>query len=221
MIADICAGCKAVLNGQSNDKTQAEKVEAAFPICACEAISVGLGSPGRVQDDELLYRMIISPGDIDQSGNILLEAFRDVRLDGLSVFRGSASDDDVTALVVDRLTRRSPQQKPKFVQALLCVEAKRLRDLKSDVLGRLFCVYDETVPRRVPGDPVVPTHVTVLQRLHPAKVDNRSGKIKEDQKRLFDLIKTLRVDISDFRGGLINGLNARSDAGDFISEAAA
>jgi len=161
--------------------------------------------------------MVISPGDIDDQGNLVMESLRDVKLDGLSVFRDCATDDDITALVIDRLTRR-PDQEARTVQALLMLETRVVRDLSEPDHGRLFCVYDETVPRKKQTDTPVPTHVTVLQRLHQVGLPNRNAKIKQGQKALYDKIHLQRVSLLTFRNGLIDALNARSLAGEFVIE---
>ncbi|MBY5358634.1 hypothetical protein HFO97_01205 [Rhizobium leguminosarum] len=215
MTIDNCSACKAALSGLASDKKQAERVEQLFPGCACEKYSVGAGSPGPVVDEEIIYRMVISPGDIDDEGNLLMEALKDVKLDGLSVFRESATDEDIVALVTDRLTRRASHE-PRVVQALIMVKTGSVRELSKQDHGRLFCVYDETVPRKNPTDTPVATHVTILQRLQKEGTANRRGLIKAGQKALYDEIHHQRVAIATFRDGLIEALNERSLAGDFV-----
>lgn len=216
MIIELCSGCKAALNGQADTDLQAELVDRDFPECACEKISVGSNSPGVVNADEYLYRMIISPGDIDANGMMTLESLRDVGTKGLSVFRECATDEDITSLIIDRLTRRSTA-KPKTVQAVLRIQTGVLQE-KTFELGRLFCIYDETVPRRNPILPMVPTHATMLQRLHPPKTEGRKAKNKDGQKTLYDTVRELQIDLAVFRNGLIGDLNQRSLAGDFVLE---
>lgn len=210
-----CADCRALLNGLSADGLQACRVDQAFPGCACEQFSVGETSPGRIDDSEYVYRMVISPGDIDDDGRLLLIALRDVKSDGLSVFRDHATDDDIIALVSDRLSR--PADKPqKVVQALLRAQVSQIRALQNAQLGRLFCVYDETVPRRDKTLARVPTHATVLQRLPPAGAAERKSQINGVQTVLFNMIRDLKVPLAEFRNGLLIDLNKRSESGAFI-----
>lgn len=215
MTEDICEGCRQALSGLGSEKLQAERVDSVFPGCLCEKVQVGNESPGPVADEEFLYRLIISPGDIDEEGEILLSALRTVKEDGLSVFRESASDDDIIALVSDRLA--SVEGSPtKVVQGLLRIQTSVVRALQNEELGRLFCVYDETVPRRVIELPRVPTHVTVLQRLYEAGKADRKAKITTTQKMLFDSVKHLKVDLAEFREGLLLKLNQQSIEGEFL-----
>jgi hypothetical protein len=219
IVVDLCSHCKAAFNGQADDDLQAEKVDKLFPDCACEEISVGVNSPGIIAADEFLYRMIISPSDIDSAGIMTLDSLRDVGTKGLSVFRDQASDEDISSLIIDRLTRKSTS-KVKTVQAVLRVKASVLQERKFE-LGRLFCLYDETVPRRNPALPMVPTHATVLQRLHPPKTDGRKTKNKDGQKALYEIVKELKIDLHTFRGGLIAKLNQKSLEGAFVEDVAA
>jgi hypothetical protein len=102
---------------------------------------------GPVAPDEKLYRLLVSPGDVDEdTGEIAETAFSKVAKSGLSVFRECASDDDVTALVEDRLSVLAGR-KPRKVLAVLELVCHSIRDIKSGDGQRLFCVYDETVPR--------------------------------------------------------------------------
>lgn len=216
MIVDICAGCRAALDGLTDDKGQAEKVEKSFPHCKCEEFSVGFGSPGAVSPQEYLYRMVISPGDVDQNGNVLITSLDQARTKGLSLFRDGASNDDIAALIVDRLSRK-PDQPPRTVQALIQIKTEVVRSLKQAGHGRLFCVYDETVPRKFDASlPPVPTHVTLLQRLIPAGEDGRKEKNKKIQELLFKEAAKNLVSVEDFRDGLIADLNKRSLAGEFL-----
>jgi hypothetical protein len=200
----------------AEDADHAERVERLFAHCRCEEFSVGIGSPGRVDSEEYIYRMVISPGDVDQTGTLRLDAVRDVKIKGLSVFRDIASDADIESLVVDRLTRKTANQPARVVQALIKLKVEQVRDLSSADFGRYFGIYDETVPRRDPDLERVPTHATVLQRLHLPGTDNRKGKITDVQRVLFEQARLTVVSLSGFRGGLIERLNERSLANEFI-----
>ncbi|MEP7452812.1 hypothetical protein [Phyllobacterium sp. SB3] len=213
-----CEHCRDLLNGLAEDKLQASRVDATHPHCACEKISVGIGSPGPILSDEYIYRLVISPGDVDEiTGKLLLSSLKDAAENGLSVFRECASDDDIEALVRERLMRKA-DRKPKIVQALTRVKVSDIHQMENARSGRLFCVYDETVPRKDASLQPVPTHGTILQRIPPPKTDNRKGLIKEDQLELLKSMQAQLIQLEDFRGGLIGGLNERSINGDFISD---
>jgi hypothetical protein len=215
--------CRLALNGVSGGKSQAEIIDKNLPHCGCEAFSVGSASPGVVKSDEYVYRLIITPGDIDEpSGKLMLTALNDLRSSGLSVFRECASDEDVSNLVIDRLSRTPDKKQAKTVHALLRIQASAIRRMREATFGRYFCVYDETVPRKEPEKPMVPTHATVLQRLLPAGADNRKALNTKISQKLFEEIRGSVVDVNTFRNGLLANLNQRSLAGDFIiSEKAA
>ncbi|RWP80456.1 hypothetical protein [Mesorhizobium sp.] len=201
----------------ASDDKQAVRVDEAFPHCECEKYSVGLRSPGRVESDEFIYRMVVSPASVDWNAKKLIEdSFRDTTTNGFSVFRESASNDDINAIAIDRLSRKATA-KPKTVQALVRLKVEKVRGLASeDVGGRLFCVYDETVPRRDPQMPRVATHVTILQRLPPAKQSDRKKLIKDGTLVLYRLAETGLLKVADFRDGLLTELNDRSLNGDFV-----
>lgn len=217
MIYEACVMCRSALNGISGGKDQAEIVDKNLPHCGCEAFSVGQESPGAVKSDEYVYRMIITPGDIDEpSGKLMLKALNDIRSAGLSVFRECASDADVSNLVIDRLSRTPDKKQAKTVHALLRVQTSVIRKMREASFGRFFCVYDETVPRKQPELPMVPTHATVLQRLLPNGTENRKALNTKVSQALFDEIKNCVIDVSTFRNGLLADLNQRSIAGEFV-----
>ncbi|UCI17867.1 hypothetical protein FJ970_22560 [Mesorhizobium sp. B2-1-8] len=216
MTLDCCTECARILDGTSDDK-QAVRVEEAFPHCECEKHSVGKESPGPVGPEEIIYRMVVSPASIDWNAKKLIaDSFKAATLNGFSVFRDMATDADINALAIDRLSRKTTA-KPKTVQALIRFKVEHVRSLGAEgVEGRLFCVYDETVPRRDPTQPRVPTHVTVLQRLPPAKVDGRTKLMKDGTLKLYNLAEADLLNVEDFRDGLFAKLNERSLAGDFV-----
>ncbi|MER9091515.1 hypothetical protein NKI34_10355 [Mesorhizobium sp. M0700] len=217
MTLDFCSECAKLLDGTAVDDKQAARVEEAFPHCECEKYSVGKESPGPVSSEEIIYRMVVSPASIDWNAKKLIaDSFRDTTLNGFSVFRDLATNDHISAIAIDRLSRKAAA-KPKTVQALIRFKVERVRSLELEgVEGRLFCVYDETVPRRDPAQPRVPTHVTILQRLPPAKVDGRTKLMKDGTLKLYNLAEADLLNVQDFRDGLFAKLNERSLAGDFV-----
>lgn len=212
-----CKDCAKFLDGLASDDRQAIRIEELFPHCECEKHSVGAESPGPVMSDELVYRLVVSPASIDWNARKLIEdSFRDATLNGFSVFRSSATDDDIAAITIDRLSRK-PSAQVRTVQALIRFKVQQVRELSSDdVGGRLFCVYDETVPRRDPTKPRVPTHVTILQRLPPPKEEGRKKSMKDGTLVLYRLAERDLVPIDEFRSGILSELNSRSLAGEFI-----
>jgi len=211
-----CAGCRALISGNDNDKNLAWKIEEAFPNCACQAYSVGEGSPGLVEDTEILYRLVVSPVDLDlRTGTILSTVFEKAYQNGLSVFRECATDEHIEALVTDLLTVKQGAQ-PRTVLALFRIECAAIRTLSEQPTGRLFCVYDETVPRkRDAALPRVPTHASVFQRVPAPGTEYRKSAMQAVNHRLYVLLKDARIAVEDFRTGLLTRLNQRSLAGEF------
>ncbi len=77
-----------LLKENYEDKDLARKLEAICPDCQCENIKIGEGSPGRVDDSEELYRVMISPRDYDKVSNRMAQKpFEKLFSSGLSVMR--------------------------------------------------------------------------------------------------------------------------------------
>lgn len=113
-----CASCRAAFASENYSDTFAQYVETNFPDCACQQFSVGIGSPGPIADKEILYRAFVDPTDVDEGTmELARRAFDWAHRNGLSVFRESASDDDVRSLISDILTVK-PGKKQKKVLAL-------------------------------------------------------------------------------------------------------
>lgn len=203
-------------------KHRAFELDQLLPDCQCEVCSIGQGSPGPVTDDEKLFRFVVQPTDIDPETNVVFQTpFQKAAENGLSVFRGSATDSDIAALVTDRLTIKKGRPRP-VVLGLFVVVTKSVRMLKMVQHGekgpsavRAFGVYDETVPRNDISLPHVPTHVSIYQRLPPKGGDGRNGFIQADNFRLFEVMTLSRIPVESFRDGLLLDLNRRSLAGEF------
>lgn len=214
-----CDECRALLNGEAEDKEQVTRVESAFPACACENFTLGQGSPGPVEKTEILYRLIVSPASVDWTTKKLVSesTFSKVSENGLSVFRECASAQDIENLIIDRLTRKA-EQKFKTIQALARIAVSEIHEISDiGVSGRVFCVYDETVPRRMNTFlPHVPTHATILQRLLSPGKENRNKFGKDGRLKLYQLAEKNLVAVEGFRGTLITDLNRRSADGEFV-----
>lgn len=173
-------------------------------------------SPGTVSDAEEVFRFFVSPVDVDARTNqIHATAFEKAAQNGLSLFRGCASDDDIKSLVQDRLTVMAGR--PRLtVLGLLKAVVREVRQLERSAGGRLFCVYDETVSRKLNKVlPQVPTHVSIYQRVPPPGVEGRNKQIESDNYKLYSILVAQRIDVASFRGGLLLELNKRSLAGEF------
>jgi len=212
-----CAECRALISRADNVRRLAWDIEAAFPACACEAHSIGDGSPGAVQNPEILYRLIASPTDIDPLTNeVTSTAFEKAYENGLSVFRECATNEHIVALITDRLTIKRGRRPFPTILGLFRIECAAIREVTHDPLGRAFCVYDQTVPRKRDATlPQVSTHATVFQRVPRPKLEGRNRMIGAANLKLFLRLRDQRVPVQDFRDGLIVALNARSLQGEF------
>jgi hypothetical protein len=212
-----CTECREALNRAS--KHLAREIEQAFPGCECEQHSVGIESPGRIDDREILYRMFVSPVDVDNYGRLARQAFETAYVDGLSIIRECANNSDVENLVSDILSVKKGADL-KTIRAIFKFECITVRDelvefKKSNTRG--FCVYDQTQPRILrPAETPVGTHGIILSRrlFEPPVV--RKHFENDCNMTLHRLIASQPVPVEEFRGGLIAALNTRSLAGEFV-----
>jgi hypothetical protein len=212
-----CAECRNALDSAS--KNLARDLEKTFPGCECEQHSVGNGSPGRIDDQEILYRLFVDPVDVDDQGRLAREAFATAYIDGLSIIRDCADDSDIENLVSDILSikRGAP---PKTIRAIFKFHCVTVRNEMVDFKAtktRGFCVYDQTVPRVLhPNEKPVRTHGIVLSRrlIEPPVV--RRQFETDCNVTLHRLIAAQPIAVDVFRSGLIAALNARSLAGEFV-----
>ncbi|MDX0506353.1 hypothetical protein GOD71_28175 [Sinorhizobium medicae] len=208
-----CDSCQAAFNELPQQKKAAEALDVAHPNCACEAFKVSKYSPGPVTDDEVLYRMIVLPGDFDETEQLTFESVKALFKNGLSVFRECASDDDIRNLAEDRLYIKTGAE-PRTIHGFIKLVTSEVRALEhAETVGRICCVYDETVNRKFdPEAPHVSTHAGLFQRMLEAKTKDRKSKTEQAAEVLFDYMRdrTRWVGVEDFRGGKFVALNAAS-----------
>jgi hypothetical protein len=212
-----CLSCKNIF--ESSPKNLARDVEAAFPDCHCEQYSVGVGTPGRIEDHETLYRMFTDPVDVDEFGRLARSAFGTAFGNGLSIIRECADDAHIEELVSDILSVK-PGKKFRKILAIFsvkCVNIRSYRSMFKGSLGKAFCVYDQTVPPvlNVGGKPV-PTHGTILSRRLFEPPVTRAQFENDCNDTLHRLIAVEQIAVSNFRNGLVDKLNARSLTGEFV-----
>ncbi|HEV7880225.1 hypothetical protein [Bradyrhizobium sp.] len=212
-----CAECRQALQGSG--RKLAKEIEQKFPACECEKFSIGEKSPGKIADDEILYRMFVDPVDVED-GRLARAAFSKVYQDGLSIIRDCANDLEIEALATDILSTK-PGQRTKTVLAIFKFVCRKVRQETvklGDEFVRAFCVYDQTVPRVFERGPPVPTHGTVLsRRLYELPITTRQFE-NDCNFTLHQIVATERVSVEEFRGGLIARLNERSVAGEFVRQ---
>lgn len=145
-----CRDCQARLK---DDNRRAERFGAEHPGCVCDAVSISEHSPGRVENDEKLARVVIEPKHINADGTIEAASLRDACQNGLSLQRSSYL---ATAGLIEfgqyvaRLARereeasaREKERKPEAREfgGVVFFEAARVRGhLPSERIR--FCVMD-------------------------------------------------------------------------------
>jgi hypothetical protein len=210
-----CDECRQLFAPEANDTNLADRIEEKFPKCECEACTVGVGSPGPVTNNEALHRFTVSPRDIDPlSGTLRLTAFNKVFDNGLSVCRDVASDEEVISLTDEILGNRAGQQR-KSVSAVYEASVKSVRLILDAEGERVFGVYDQSILRFNPENPPVPTHAGIFQRRPPKGVENRTALQKDLAYRLRELFEQGRLNLAEYRGGVLLKQNARAGVGDF------
>lgn len=210
-----CETCQAAFKDLPQAKKPAEELDVAHPNCACEAYNISLYSPGPVEDDEPLYRMIVLPGDIDEGDELTFESVKAVFKNGLSVFRERASNDDILNLAEDRLYIPAGKP-PRTILGFIRMLTSEVRALQHPpTVGRVCCVYDETVPRKFDAAaPHVPTHAGLFQRMLPEKTEGKKGKTQDAAKVLFDYMRDRSrwIGVEQFRDGIFVEVNSASRA---------
>jgi hypothetical protein len=210
-----CDDCKRALN----QDIKAKQIEDGFPDCCCEQFSVGEGSPGRIEDHEVLYRMFTDPVDVDQFGRVAREAFSSAYKNGLSIIRECASDDDIRNIVSDILSVKQgrPFKKILAVFQVVCTTFRHFRVMHQGNLVKGFCVYDQTVPRMLdPAAPPVPTHGAIFSRCLFELPKTRKQFENDCNDALHRYIAVNPIAVDSFRNGLIAQLNHASLQGQFI-----
>ena len=210
-----CEECRQLFAPQEDDKNLADRIEEIFPHCECEACTVGIGSPGPVLDSESLHRFIVSPRDFEPEGGTLRPAaFNKVFDNGLSVCRDIASDGDVIALTEEVLS--SAAGKPhQSVCAVYEASVQSIRLIHDENGERVFGVYDLSILRSNPEKLPVPTHAGIFQRKPSKGVLNRKAMQKEFAYLLRELFERGRINLDEYRSGVLLRQNARANAGEF------
>src|ERR1700675_2444052 len=80
-----CRDCQKRLE---DDPKRSVKFGAEHPGCACDQVSISLHSPGRIEDRELLARVVIEPKNVNnEDGTIEAASLREALTYGLSLQR--------------------------------------------------------------------------------------------------------------------------------------
>jgi hypothetical protein len=167
--------------------------------------------------------LVISPRDIDEeTGELAVAPFEKVFETGVSVLRACASDQDCIQQAEDILPHKS-EQPAKTVHAITEAQVFAIRSLLDNAGERIFCVYDQVVPRRQSQAAPITTHAGVFAR-RPPKGDGRKPvdgspplwQLRKDYAGLlYDLFSATKINPVDFRGHVFEEQNAKAAKGGY------
>lgn len=210
-----CNNCRLLLSEKYNDRTLSRQLEAEAPNCRCENTSLGEGSPGKVEGDESVTRIMVSPRDYDPVTDLIAQKpFEKLFANGLSVMRDIGSDKDFIDIVEDNL-RVKPEGELKRVMQLCSLPVSTIRSLLDDQGNQKFCVYDQIVPRTDPQEPPVPTHAGVFQRAIKYDVANATRDNRDLAVELFNKFIANKTSVTAFRNHLFAEVNEKAANGHY------
>jgi hypothetical protein len=141
----LSADCLELFQQLRGDQDKAAKLANVAPRCQCEAHSVSPHSPGRVEYDEHLARLIYSPQHIDpETGKLTEYAFDDALNKGLSTVRRHYADAErIRALANAKVKAdRARGHHDRKFEGVVEASVLRLRSAKTENDERSLCVYD-------------------------------------------------------------------------------
>jgi hypothetical protein len=197
-----CTGCRRAEKTATGDD-RCVTINKHCENQTCEKISLGRhGSPGPVDDNEKLYRVLIAPVDTGMTAEqIVLTAITHSQTIGMSVLRDRASDDEFRRIV----DARASQAGRTFV-AVSELDCGTIRSFKStkDELGRWtgdrhFIVLDTDMNK-------LPHHADVFNTIPRKSGDNPpSNKAvwRRERVKLLNLANTNIIKRESFREGRI------------------
>lgn len=170
-----------------------DEVFKQFPNCECEKEQVSSFSPGPVQDDELLTKLIIHPIHYQsETGEIHPLAFNDATTLDLSLFREEAATDEEIQLAIDEIKATGQSKDPvqnRIVQLVMQARAADIRaEFFQDPSERMFAVYDTAVPDK-------PAHASVFTPPSARK----GARQRQARRRLLEIFSARRVNLDNYR----------------------
>lgn len=215
------ASCQATFNGREECDKLADYIESNHPDCACEKFRVSPASSEPVADIEEVYRVAVSPRDIDQDGVLMVRPFEKVAREGVSVIRSISSPEQFGTLVCDGLYSK-PGDPLKSIQKVYTVPVGGTDGIRAQKAGegaRLFGVYDQVVSRTKKEELPVPTHAGIFLRLPPPGTANRRKIQKDYAGQLREMFLNRELPIDGAYEGLLTKLNERAAASEFVLKA--
>jgi len=164
-----------------------------FPNCECENCSVSDYSPGPVQADEVLVRVVYSSKQLNAvTGQIDPVHLRhDVLKRGLSVNRRlHISEANLRAKIESRIARdKSEGKKSDDFHKVVITRCDAVRELAKERV-RLFCVYDTALENDA-------SHADICQSLEPGPGSpNKKSLSMGISRRLSEAFSTPAMDLA-------------------------
>ncbi|MGV2130878.1 hypothetical protein ACQZ4Q_01615 [Agrobacterium vitis] len=211
-----CDECRRLLSEEYDSRSLARDIENAAPFCACQGISMSSISPGPVDDNEVLHRVMVSPRDYDPVTNLLSQKpFQKLFENGLSVMRDIGSNEDFLDIAEDSLLS-TPTTSFRSVKFICSTTAQEIRGILGEGGRSAFCIYDQTVPRNIEGLQPVPTHAGIMQRQIAYDVPGAKKANKDLATIVFEKFRTAIQPAETFRENLFGDLNERAANGEFV-----
>jgi hypothetical protein len=200
-----CAACQATFDALDAPIDPAHEcrvlqIDRAHPNCRCQDFSVSKHSIGRVDDDEVVARILVAPQHMDKKGRPRAGALSDAERNGLSLFRENHAKDHEIRRVAEGLVARARQSQgdKAGVFGVLLMQCGIIRAFQREGESPCYCLYDTALVDS-------PGHAEVFQRVADVELP-----ICEDRRRLlFGLVKNTFVPVADFRDGLLLDLAPR------------
>jgi hypothetical protein len=167
--------CKKIANQHNRCKALCLQ----FPHCTCEQHSVSPHSPGVVQDEECLVRLIFSPTHFnEQTGKLKPFAFFDCKDKGLSVNRMQYTS-------VEEL-----KQMAAFIshgRKIIGVVVAKCADIRAvlDEHERAFCVYDTATKNNQSHADICQAVADSCQLTETGKGRKRGSQMRRKLMKLF------------------------------------
>lgn len=171
-----------------------------YPAGDCEAEKVCHFSPGPVDDDECLTRLIIDPIHVDdRTGDILPLAFQDACTLDLSLFREKYAFDAEIQLAIDEIRHSGKNKTPpkdQVVRTVFQASARSIRELTFDDDNSRMCfIYDTATDQK-------PAHASVFTPSRTRRTQSLSQTRKyqrQVRKKLFEIFNNNKVLIENYR----------------------
>lgn len=201
-----CVECRATFDAldaddQPGQECRVARLDRAHPDCRCQDHSVSPHSVGRVEDDEVVARILVAPYHIDKkTGLPRASALSGAESSGLSLFRDAhAKDDEIRAVAVGLVENARKAQGDKAgVFGVLLMRGSVIRRICREGEAPCYCLYDT-------GLAYNPSHAEIFQRIADV-----ATPIHLDRRRLlFGAVKDTFVPVKDFRDGLLADLAPR------------